>query len=276
MKIWQRNLASAGVAAGLCAAVAAQAQTAAGVMISPPRVMLDGRIRAAEVVIVNRSRRATTYRMSLIDMRLTEDGRLERIAEGGLHPDENSAKALLKYSPRQATLQAGESQVIRVAFSRRAGIVAGEYRSHLLVEEVPVAPSVGEAPPSDGVTLRINMVGAVTIPVIVRYGQLSASAKICDAKLTGNRLTLRIERSGNRSVRGKVSVYYLPKGSSKKIEVGRVEQFAVYVPNPSRLVTVSLSAKGNLDLLGGKLLLRFVEPPTVPNGVHAEAEIDLR
>ena len=46
----------------------------------------------------------------LIDMRMTEEGGLERVPAGALQPSELSARALIRFAPRQVTLGPGERE----------------------------------------------------------------------------------------------------------------------------------------------------------------------
>jgi len=47
-----------------------------GLLIAPTRIVLGPRGRAGELTLVNRSAETVTYRISMVNLRMTEDGQL--------------------------------------------------------------------------------------------------------------------------------------------------------------------------------------------------------
>lgn len=180
------------------------------------------------------------------------DGRLERVAPGA-GEDPHSAATMVRFAPRQVTLQPGESQKVRVAVQKPPGLQAGEYRSHIQFEAVPQGSSAPAISRADSLVIRFNVIGAVTIPVIVRQGQLSASATFDRVSFAEGTLNASLRRSGDRSLRGDLTVYLVGQAGKKRLEVGKLREFAVYVPNEFRLVRIPLklppSAKGKLQVV---------------------------
>lgn len=262
------SLTSAGLALGT-----AFRQRPGELMVAPTRVVLEGRTRAAELVVANRGSTEATYRVSLVDMRMTPEGRLERIPDGGLKEGELSAKSLLRFAPRQITLEPGESQRLRIALQKPPGLPPGEYRSHLLLEAIPPALTPSSESASEALALRFNIVGAVSLPAIVRNGPLTASAQIGEPDLTRDELSVRVRRKGSRSVRGDLIVFYIPSGGKRKMQVGMIKEFAVYYPNEFRKALIPLTfPEGDRS---GRLMIIYSEPAGASGRVTAEAEMAL-
>src|SRR5690606_5322061 len=82
----------------------------------------------------------------------------------------------------------------------------GEYRSHLSFHAIPEvaaeADIEAEAVKNGQVAVRLIPVYGVSIPVIVRHGDLKASAGISNVKLSGKTLTFTLTRSGGKSLYG--------------------------------------------------------------------------
>jgi P pilus assembly chaperone PapD len=236
--------------------------------VAPTRITLDDRERAAELVIANRGRFEATYRVSLVDMRMTFVGRLERFAAD--QTPEFSAKSLIRFAPKQVTLQPASTQRIRLAVQRPANLAPGEYRSHLLLEALPNSEQPTGSEGSGALSLRFRVVGAVSLPVIVRHGRLSASAQLSEPKVDGGLLQVVLKRSGARSIRGDLSVAFESASDGRRRVVGVLKNLALYAPNTERLVVVKLS-KDALAGARGKLTISFEEPSGVEGRARARA-----
>ena len=248
----------------------------AELMLNPNRVVFAKNQRAAQVELINNSAEPTTYRITVVNRRMTETGEFVTVSEAG--PDERFVDSMLTYSPRQVTLQPGTAQVVRLMIRKPDGLAEGEYRSHLHFEQMPdalaQASSVETADkgPRIGVVIK-TLIGA-SIPVIVRHGA-------CEAKVTLSGLTLqatapgkapqlafRIERTGNSSVYGDLSATYTPRGAPAQA-VGKAGGVAVYAPNPLRRAMLPLASGARLA--GGELRLTYRERPEAGAAVLAEA-----
>lgn len=246
----------------------------ADLMLYPTRIELERHQRAAQVEIVNRGQKPESYRIRLVNRRMTETGQIvdaDTPAEG-----ENPATELLRHSPRQVTLQPGESQTVRVNVRRPAGLADGEYRSHLQFDRLPDAEGAADleqaakAEPGQ-IAIRLTALIGASIPVIVRQGETRAEVALDGLTLeppASNAgvadglplLSFRMNRSGNRSVYGNLSVTYTPPGG-RAVEVSRVNGVAVYVPNPLRVVRLPLRLPEGLSLRGGQLRLAYDQRP---------------
>ncbi len=261
----------------------ANGQGLASISVSPKRIVVEGRARTAEVLLLNRGTVDTTYRIFFTNMRMNENGGYEEITEP--KPGELFADGLIRYSPRQVTLPAQGSQSVRLLVRKPRDLPAGEYRSHLVFRSLPPA-NLGEnveALDLDPGEIKVRMVAtfAVSIPIIVRHGDLSASVELSGLKLdrTGKPgaapiLGLHLDRVGDRSVYGDVVVTHVA-GDGVETEVGRTLGIAVYTPNQSRTLRLQLSPPDGLEMNQGMLRVVFRENPQEGGEELAEAELAL-
>ena len=97
-------------------------------LITPRRVVFDGSTRSIDLNLANTGQDSATYAISIIQIRMTEEGQFETINEPD--PGQRFAVRFLRYFPRSVTLAPGEAQVIKVQVTRRSQLEDGEYRSH--------------------------------------------------------------------------------------------------------------------------------------------------
>lgn len=255
----------------------------ADLMLYPTRVVLSGRTRSAQVELVNRSTLTQTFRISLVDRRMTETGDI--VAASGEEDDPRSAQRLLVFTPRQITLPAGQTQTVRISARKPAELAEGEYRSHLQFDRISTTDSVTEASPtspdSGQVAVALQTLVGASIPVIVRHGRTTASAALADLSLleasdpSRARLRFSLTREGNQSVYGDLVATFQAAGRPIQ-EVGRMNGVAVYVPNASRSVSLGLNVASDLLARGGTLKLQFRERPDAGGGLLAETELIVR
>ena len=107
------------------------------------------------------------------------NGDLVRVETPG--PGEGFAGDLIRYAPRQLRLEPGRPQTIRILYRRPGELAEGEYRSHLLFQEIPkVAPTPAQGEGPSGLNMQISALFGISIPVIVRHGDLEASARLTE------------------------------------------------------------------------------------------------
>jgi P pilus assembly chaperone PapD len=244
----------------------------ADLMLYPTRVEMEKNQRAAQVELINRGQTPESYRISVVNRRMTETGQIvpADIAE----PNERFAKHMLRYSPRQVTLKAGESQTVRISLRKPAGLVNGEYRSHLQFDRLPDVEGssdieqTAQSEPGQ-IAIRLTALVGASIPVIVRHGNTSANVTLdtlaieSSAKVEGQpdgppRLVFHMNRSGNRSVYGNLQATYTATGG-QPIEVGKVNGVAVYVPNAVRTAKLPLRLPEGTALQHGLIQLTFAQ-----------------
>lgn len=258
------------------------AQAPGDLLIAPTRVVLEGRIRTAEVALVNIGSAPATYRISLIHQRMTEDGNLIEVDEP--IEGEQFADSLVRFTPRQTVLEPRVTQTIRIQVRKPADLPAGEYRSHLLFRAVPPVTEAApdDAPPAEGLGIRLIPVYGISIPLIVRHGETSAKVTMSNLALQAASeesprpvLTFDLNRTGNRSTYGDLTVSVRPAGAGKDVVVGRVAGLAVYVPNALRRVAVALEVPEGVSLSGASLKTVYRTKPEDGATVIAEGALDL-
>lgn len=257
-------------------------QAQASLMLTPTRVVFDKNMRSSFVELINNGADTTTYRISLVDMKMTATGSLQAAATtvGG----EVAIERYIRFSPRQVTLKPGESQVVRLLLRKPPGLADGEYRSHLKFEPVPPtegSTSIEPAKAADKkISIAITPLVAVTIPVIIRHGQTYASAELAElavqppAKAGADPvLAMTLGRSGNRSLYGDMTVTHTPPGGQPRA-IGKAHGIAVYVPLRSRKVEVPLAGAGQ-QRLRGVLRVTYNERPEDGGKLISEATLSL-
>jgi P pilus assembly chaperone PapD len=269
MNLWTKPIVAAAIAAPLIA-FAAPAQAGVGdLLVAPTRLVLDGR-KGAEIILNNIGEEPATYRISVDFRRMAEDGTLEEVAQPTA-ADQTAADMII-YAPRRVTLAPHEPQAIRIAARPPQGLPDGEYRVHMLFRAIPPATPVVQAAaaqPEKGLKFELIPVYGVTIPVIVRLGNLQATAGIAnvhlDRKDGNSAVSLDLSRVGQRSTFGEVRV--LKPGRKEPIALQKA--VAVYTEIGTRHVTMPVDAayKGEL---AGPVTVQYVE--TGDDGSHVLAE----
>jgi P pilus assembly chaperone PapD len=259
--VLHRWLAALAAVIGAFFPIFASAQGAGDLLVAPTRLVFEGRQRTAEVTLVNIGAKTATYRLSFVQLRMNADGGTQEIQAADKLPDELFAHDLIRYSPRQVTLEPRAAQTIRLQLRKPEGLVPGEYRSHLLFRAVPTDEPRLEAP-ADAVTVRLTPIYGVSIPVIVRHGELQATAQLTDLALTRGdaapTLDFQIRRAGDRSVYGNLSATFTPAGG-KPVVVGQANGVAVYATAAIRHATLELRLPPGTALGRGRLHLAYTE-----------------
>ena len=264
---------SAAAVALMCAAAPALAGVG-DLLVAPTRLILDGR-RGSEIILNNIGDEPATYRVSVEYRRMKSDGTLEDVKEPSAA--EKAAADMIVYAPRRLTLAPREPQSIRITARPPQGLADGEYRVHLLFRAIPPATPVVTAAgaKAGGLQLQLTPVYGVTIPAIVRIGNLDAKAGIANVRLEEKdgkpMIGLDLTRSGTRSTFGEIRVLK----SGVKDPVGVLRGVAVYTEVGSRpvAVPVSDSFKGTL---AGPVTVQYVETSNGSTSVIAEAQANLR
>ena len=268
MNLWTRPLVAAALTATPLLAVASPAHAGVGdLLVAPTRIVLDGR-KGTEVILNNIGDEPATYRVSVEFRRMTEDGGLADVAEPTAA--DKTAEEMIVYAPRRVTLAPNQPQAIRIAARPPQGIPDGEYRVHLLFRAIPPALTpASAAEPAKGLSFRLIPVYGVTIPVIVRLGNLEAKAGIANVRLESKdgkpAVALDLSRSGRRSTFGEVRVF--KPGVKDPIAIQK--NVAVYTEVSKRHVAVPIS-DGFKGEIAGPVTVQYVE--TYDDGAETIAE----
>ncbi|MCA1835385.1 MAG: fimbria/pilus periplasmic chaperone, partial [Actinobacteria bacterium] len=241
MSLLTRSIFTAVLAAPLFISAAPAEAGIGDLLVAPTRIVLDGR-KGAEVVLNNIGEEPAVYRISVEFRRMDENGGLNEVSQPTA--DDQKAADMIIYAPRRVTLAPHEPQAIRIAARPPQGLPDGEYRIHLLFRAIPPATPVVQAAasaPEKGLRFQLTPVYGVTIPVIVRLGNLQATAGIAnvhlDKKDGDSVVSVDLSRSGTRSTFGEVRV--LKAGVKDPIALQK--GVAVYTEVKSRKVLLPVS-----------------------------------
>ncbi|MCY7272090.1 MAG: molecular chaperone [Sphingomonas bacterium] len=246
------------LALALPLALVATPRAEAGVgdlLVAPTRIVLNGS-RGTEIVLSNIGDDVATYRISVELRRMTGNGSLDDVAVA--NEREKIAQGMILYAPRRVTIAPNQPQTIRIAARAPAGLADGEYRAHLLFRAVP--PPRPVAPPTQvkGVSFELIPIYGVTIPVVVRLGNLQAKVAIANVALASANgkpaVALDLTRAGDRSVFGDVRVF--KAGIKDPIAIQR--GVAIYTEIETRHMVVPLNPAFATSA-AGPVTVEFVE-----------------
>ncbi len=273
-----RNLRSLSIAALVAAAFvgpAIPAKAAGDLLVAPTRVVLDGR-RGAEVILNNIGAEEATYRISLELRRMNDIGKLDDVVPEEANATEKAALEMIRFAPRRVTLPPNQPQSIRIGLQGTEALPDGEYRAHMLFRAIPKTPDVtAEDTQANGLKINLIPVYGVTIPVIVRKGELKATAAIANASIArdneGQTLQFSLARQGDRSVFGEVHV--TRPGVAEPLLVAK--GIAVYPELQSRIVSLPLDA-ASAAKMPGEVVISYYEAPEAGGGLIAQLRTVLR
>lgn len=238
MSAFRTSLRSASLT--LAAVLSVAPAAAQSLSFSPQRIVLDARLGSSALTLTNTGKRDESYRVELIDILYKDDGGIAEVRKAP--PGYPSAKEIVRFSPSQVRLKPGESQKIRLLLRSPTKPADGEYRVHAKLRQLPNVTDV--KPQAAGRNQVAGVVGveqAVAIPVIVRFGNTSATGKINSARLITQgkapALELQLGRSGNRSLYTNLVVKDRSGAVAKT-----VKGVAVPVPNQQRRFVMTLDA----------------------------------
>ena len=266
--------AAALIAPFVTSSLAAQQGGAGDLLVAPTRLVLDGR-RGAEVILNNIGNAPATYRVSVEFRRMTADGGLEDVEQPTARDE--AGRDMIIYAPRRITLAPNKPQSIRIAARPPQGLPDGEYRVHMLFRAIPrskpVTAEQGEK--TEGLRFALIPVYGVTIPVIVRLGNLQVKAGIANVRLEKqgdkNFVALDLSRSGERSTFGEVRV--LKAGVKDPIAIQRA--VAVYTEVDTRKVAVPIDDAFAGEAIG-PVTVQYVETFADGSRTIAETQAVLR
>lgn len=250
-------------------------------LITPRRIVFDGTKRSFDLNLANVGKDTATYAISLIQIRMTEEGGFVTITEPD--PGQLFATNYLRFFPRSVTLAPNESQLVKVQLVKTNELAPGEYRSHFYFRAIPKVKPLGEeelTKDTTAISVKLTPVFGITIPAIIRIGESTTKTTLSDLSfgmvndtIPGVKLTFN--RIGNMSVYGDITVDHVsPEGTVTR--VGAVNGVAVYTPNKLRHFQFNLLPNTGVDFHRGKLVIVFSAPSDVKPEKYAEAELPLR
>lgn len=244
-------------------------------LIAPTRLVLDGR-RGGEVILSNVGSEEATYRVSLELRRMTPEGALEPVDAAAASVTETAALEMIRYAPRRVVLPPGEPQAIRISARPGAELPDGEYRAHMSFAAVPkVQPlAAAEEAPTEGFVVKITPIYGITMPIIVRKGQLEVTAGLANPRIEqhegGFSFAVDISRSGEASVYGDLLVY---GSGSEPLFVAR--GLGVYPEIGNRHTTLPISAD-QAAAMKGPVRVELRDPVSAGGALIASLDAVLR
>jgi hypothetical protein len=259
-------------------------------LVTPPRLVLEGNVRNAHFTLINTGPSPALFRVSIVHMKWNEQGQFVAVTEPG--DEEKLAESLFRFSPRQVLLDPQMGQTVRIQVRVPSGLPHGEYHVHLNFQGVPMTSSgpadvpkpsaVPEAPPvaapapvppgpeESGLRISLRALFGINIPVFFRYGSLPLTVTLTRLELLPPtatepaRLSLRINRDGERSCTGSFTVTWIPRTGAQRV-VGSSKWVGVWAGSPSLDYAVPLEQAGPDPLNGGLLQVTYVDADK-PNG----------
>lgn len=208
--------------------------------ILPRIIVIESRERSGELTILNLLNEKSTFRMDLENYSQDETGTYT-ILDSPLNPDFDPSK-VIRFSPRQFALSRGGRQKIRLSVRKPADLVEGEYRFH--IKALRLANTDNIDPNNINVIANVG----VTIPVIVRHGNVQGRASLENARLVDPartesgkpELQVQINRTGNASTLGSLEVIWQRSGADP-VKIGSIANMNVFTEINQRQVKVPLS-----------------------------------
>lgn len=249
-------------------------------LITPKRVVFDGNKQKEELSLVNIGKDTTIFSISFVQYNMQEDGTFITIDK--TDSMQMFAEPYLRIFPRKVTLAPGEPQVIMMQCRRKADMKAGEYRSHLFFRsEKNYNPLGMEKSDKDTTLLSVQLIPVygLSIPIIIRTGELNVSSILSDLKLETQQdtvpyLKLTINRKGNISVYGNIIVEFIPAHGTP-YEIGLVKGVGVYTNINKRNISIRLKKIPGMTLKTWKLRAKFISNDETKSEVYAERDIEI-
>jgi P pilus assembly chaperone PapD len=250
-------------------------------LITPRRLVFEGAKKSININLANSGKDTATYAISLVQIRMKEDGGFETITEPD--PDQRFADHYLRFFPRSVTLAPGEAQLVKVQLIRTNELVTGEYRSHFYFRSIPKVKPIGDEEAAKDTTMmsvKLVPIFGITIAAIIRVGESTTRINISDMAFnivndSIPRLKLVFNRSGNMSVYGDLAVEYISQ-NGKKFNVGIAKGVAVYTPNTIRRFQLDLNKVPGVNFSSGKLQVSFTSNSDIKPVKYAEVELPLQ
>ncbi len=250
-------------------------------LITPRRVVFEGSKKSMDLNLANTGKDTATYAVSLIQIRMNDDGGFETITEPD--PEQRFADRFIRFFPRSVTLGPNEAQTIKVQLIKSGDLESGEYRSHFYFRSVPESRPLGEEEPvvdTTSISVKLTPVFGITIPVIIRTGENTSKVNLSDLEFsnlddTTPNIRFIFNRTGNMSVYGNVTVEHIsPQG--KVTVAGVANGVAVYTPNTVRKFQLNLNKEPGVDFRSGKLRITYSASSDVRPAKYATAEFQIQ
>lgn len=249
-------------------------------LINPIRVVFEGQKQNADLNLTNIGKDTAVYMVSFLSYKMLEDGSFVQLDK----PDTTiSADKYLRLFPRKVVLPPNESQTIRLQLRKTSGLKQAEYRSHIYFRAEKQLNPLGMRDlkfDSTKMAVSITPVFGISIPVIVRNGNLTNQLSLSNITLqqvndTLSKLSVTINRSGNKSAYGNIRVEFQPE-KGQRIDVGFANGIGIYPEIARRNFALLVKTTSAMRTTNGKLVVRFLAPNEDGGVELARSEIVLK
>jgi hypothetical protein len=239
------------------------------IMIEPKRIVFNKSELKKIITITNTGDIPSVFSVSFEQRSMTEDGNFITITKP--EPGQKFADRHLRIYPRRSTLGVGESQVVVLQRRRNNKMENGEYRSHLtFMSSASIAPlEIKSKKDTVAFSTRITTAFGMSIPIIIRAGEVSVSASITNIKLEDTLLTFNLNRKGNISIFGDLLIQYIPE-QGEPIVIKKSSGFGVYTTIEKRIMKFKLDKIADININKGSIKVIYKAPNGVKQEVYAE------
>ena len=162
-----------GLIAALAVGLALPSPADGSLAIHPAYVEFDlDRGRPSEILTVtNLLDEEARYRAKVLHFYYTKEGGVEQVP-----PDEHSLAQWTKLNPREFTLPARGSRVIRLSVIPPKNLAPGEYWA--AIEFQPLEGRVSKSDDGEGRSVRLEVVASIMVPLVGQAGELRYGASL--------------------------------------------------------------------------------------------------
>lgn len=250
-------------------------------LITPRRIIFEKATRIQELTLANIGKDSAKYLISMMQIRMTEEGSFEQIKQ----PDSGQlfASANLRIYPRSVSIAPGESQLVKIQLIKTDQLAPGEYRSHIYVRAVPVEKPLGDmdaSKDSTGISVKLTAIFGISVPILIRIGENDTKITLTNPSLVigGDKtakLNVTLNRAGRMSSYGDMTVECIA-ADGKVTQVGMVKGIAVYTPNIKRRFQFVLDNRAHIDYSACKLHILYKTQKDAARQDTAETELEVK
>jgi len=235
-------------------------------LVAPIRVVFEEGKQREDLNLSNIGQDTAIYLISFLHYQMMENGSFKQLADSEALPTPR-ADSYLRIFPRRVTLPPGESQIVRLQYRKPQNLVEGEYRSHLYFRADKTATPLGlsnEDQDSTKLSVSITPIFGISIPVIIRNGNLDLSLSLSDVSVsavndTSYNLSVAINRTGGKSAYGTLQATFIPE-KGDPIVLGVANGVGIYTELNRRVYNLPLRVSRLLNLQKGKIVVQYLTP----------------
>jgi fimbrial chaperone protein len=225
--------------------------------------------KALSISIFNKSNKAHTYRVDMVEQIMTENRGLRRLksSEG----TEYDASKIIKFSPKRIKLNPTEQGIIRLRLRKNNKIKSGEYRAYLRVSQEPKGNKESRGYSGNKYKKRhyqseIEQLYSFSIPVAVKHGDLNYKIKAYDLRIKNGYIKkikkktkivqFKMIRTGNESSTSHIK-FIFKDVSGKETVLHRKKMYQIYFPTKKINSKFQLRIPKKLEGKKGKIIIEF-------------------